>query len=153
MIRVATEADIPTIVDIGRRLHVESTQHSKRDFDVNKVETLFKRLIAGEGVVFVATINGVVIGGMAGGIAEDWFGSDKQAFDYSICIDPEFRMGVIAYRLVRAFLSWSKAMGAKSVQMGVTTGIHPEATGRFYESFGFQKLGGIYELEIQLWVD
>lgn len=140
MIRTATVDDIPRIIELGHMLH-QSSSYAGMEFDPGMAASFMEQLISGVGVVFVAEINGEVVGGIAGGITEQWFSSELLAFDYSFFIDPKARSGITATKLVKAFTSWAKLRGAKHVQIGITTGINVEGTARFYRALGFEDAG------------
>jgi GNAT superfamily N-acetyltransferase len=144
MIRLATLDDIETLVDLGELLHKESS-YGYLPFDRLKVCALMAGLIeGGYGIVFVAEKNGKIIGGIAGGVTEFWFCNELHGFDYSFFVHPEHRGGSSAFRLLVAFESWVEGMGAKHMDIGITTGIHEDKTGRFYEKMGFVKSGQLY---------
>lgn len=148
MIRCATVDDVPCLVKLGAFLHDESPRYRTRNFDPIKCGDFLRRLIEGEGIVFVACIEGEVVGVFAGGIAVDWFGSSKTAFDYSVMVHPSHRQGAIAVRLFKAFRLWSKAMGADTIQCGITTGIHEHQTARLYRALGFDDSGMLFEMGV-----
>lgn len=147
MIRVATTDDIPRILELGNLLH-QTSSFSRHPFDEAKVDALMRNIMAGAGVVYVAEIDGVVIGGIAGGITEFWFCNEKIGFDFSFFIHPDYRGGMSAPRLIVAFKEWARLNGAVEIHMGVTTGIHTEATGRLYEKMGFELAGPLYKMEV-----
>jgi len=148
MIRVATLNDIDTIVEIGNVMHLES---SYRDlpFDCDKVKCLMAGLINGHGIVFVAEKGGSIIGGFAGGIADFWFNNVSHAFDYGLFILPDHRGGSAAIRLLSAFEHWAKSMGAVWCDVGITTGVHAEKTGKMYEKLGYHQSGLLYRKEVK----
>ena len=149
MIRVATLDDIETIVSLGERLHVESS-YSYLPFNAMKVRYLMAGIIGGDnGVVFVAEKAGEIIGGIAGGVTEFWFCDELHGFDYSFFVHPEHRGGSAAFRLLLAFESWCKNMGAKQMDIGITTGIHVDKTTRFYEKMGFVKSGQLFRKALE----
>jgi GNAT superfamily N-acetyltransferase len=144
MIRVAALGDIDTLISIGRVMHNESAYKALR-FNDDKVGELLAGLIAEpNGVVFIAERAGVILGGFAGGISDFWFSNDSHAFDYGLFILPEHRGGSAAIRLLSAFESWAKDMGAKWCDIGITTGVHVEQTARMYEKLGYDKSGLLY---------
>lgn len=147
MIRPATNDDIPRIIELGHLLH-QSSSYAGMEFDPGMAGSFIESLISGLGVVFVAEIDGVVVGGLAGGITEQWFSSELLAFDYSFFIDPKTRSGITATKLVKAFTSWAKLRGAKHVQIGITTGINVEGTSRFYRALGFEDAGLFFNKEL-----
>lgn len=149
MIRVATLDDIERIVELGGCLHAESS-YGELPFDSVKVSNLMAGLIGGGyGVVFVAEKAGEIIGGIAGGVTEFWFCDELHGFDYSFFVHPEHRGGSAAFRLLLAFESWCKNMGAKQMDIGITTGIHVDKTTRFYEKMGFVKSGQLFRKALE----
>ncbi|UXZ44498.1 GNAT family N-acetyltransferase [Pseudomonas soli] len=147
MIRAATHADIPRLVELGTLLHDTST-YAATSFKPDKVARFLGQLIDGLGVVFAAEVDGVVVGGFAGAITEQWFSDDLLAYDYSLFIEPGKRQGAIAIKLILAFQNWAKAKGAKHIHMGITTGINTEGTARLYKYLGFQYVGPLFTMEV-----
>jgi len=148
MIRPAKNSDIPAILTLGERLHQESV-YAHISFDRVKVRALMESLIAGGGVVFVTEKDGVIVGGLAGGITTHWFSEEKIAFDYSFFVAPEHRQGITAFRLLKAFSEWARIKGATEIRMGITTGINVEGTARFYRAAGFSDAGILLCKEVQ----
>lgn len=149
-IRSATLADIPDLLEFGQRLVTESPTFAQRGFDSVKAAAHFKNLIAGPaaGVVFVVEIEGGIVGGFAGGIAEDWQSHHKLAFDYVLYVLPDCRKTGAGALLIEAFIHWAKAMGAGRIQCGTATGINAQGTVKLYESMGFELVGHFLEMEL-----
>lgn len=147
MIRPATIADIPRIIELGTILH-QTTSYAAQPFNPEKAAAFMAALIGGEGVVFVAEIDGVVVGGMAGGIVDQWFNDDLIAYDYSIFVEPTRRNGIIAARLIRVFEEWARIKGAKQINMGIGTDVNVAGTSRLYESLGLKHFGPLFVKEL-----
>ena len=147
MIRAGTSADIPRLVELGAMLHGSSVFRAIK-YDPAKVAATLDGLVRGAGVLFVAEREGMVIGGLAGGITEYWFSREKVGFDYSFFIEPSERNGFTAMKLIRAMEIWCKGQGARELQMGITTGINVDNTSKFYELVGFQNAGPIFKKEL-----
>lgn len=147
MIRPAKHSDVPRLVELAVLLHATS-DYSKMAFCPEKTGTFFHSLINGQGVIFVAEVSGEVVGGMAGGIIDQWFSNDLIAYDYSLFIEPSKRSGITAIRLIRTFQEWAKLKGAKQLHMGIGTGVGVEGTTRLYESQGLRKIGPLLMMEI-----
>ena len=147
MIEVAKLEDVARIVDLGEMLHQESTYRTI-PYSRSKVATLMTKLIMADGVVFVSKKNGVIVGGIAGGVTEHWFSEEHVGFEYSFFLEPGARHGITAMRLMRAFSTWCRMQGAKSLRMGITTGINYESTKRLYLSMGFKFDGALFVLEL-----
>lgn len=147
MIRSGTPADIPRILELGAMLHAASSFRNI-PFDPEKVEATMHALMDGAGVVFVAERDGVVIGGLAGGITEYFFSHQKLGFDYSFFIEPSKRHGITALKLIRALEIWCKARGAVSLQLGISTGLNVDGLSKFYELAGFTNVGPMFKKEL-----
>lgn len=147
MIEVAKLEDVIRIVDLGELLHQESTYRGI-PYSRPKVAILMTKLIAEDGVVFVAKKDGVIVGGIAGGVTEHWFSDEKVGFEYSFFLAKEARNGITAIRLIRAFASWCSLRGAKAMKMGITTGINAERTAEFYRSLGMKDDGVLFQMEL-----
>lgn len=147
MIRPATTADIPRIIELGTLLHATSS-YSKMAFVPAKAAAFMQALMERDGVVFVAEIDGVVVGGMAGGVVDQWFSDELIAYDFSIFVEPRRRNGLIAIKLMRAFEEWARIKGAKQIHMGIGTDINVEGTSRLYEHMGFRHFGPLFMKEL-----
>lgn len=147
MIRTATVEDIPRIIELGHKLH-QTSRYAAQEFDPGVAASFIEGLISGHGVVFVAVVDGQIVGGFAGGIVEQWFSTQKVAYDYSFFIEPEHRSGITAIKLLRAFEHWATSMGADHIQIGITTDINTEGTARFYRAMGFDDIGQFFGKEV-----
>lgn len=148
MIREATPADIPALIELGTRMHRES-RYATSPFDPNKCEELaHKMILIPSGCLLVAEKTHNVVGWMCGGITEQWFSHQPIAFEYGLFIAPEHRDGSAGPRLVRAFMRWAKTQGAAVINMGISTGIHEERTGQLYARLGLRRVGLLYSMEI-----
>lgn len=147
MIRPATIDDIPRMVELGHQLH-QNSRYASQEYDGGIVSSFIEGLISGHGVAFVAEISGQVVGGFLGGITEQWFSTQKVAFDYSFFIEPKHRHGITAVKLLKAFEHWAVGMGADHIQIGITTDINTEGTSRFYRAMGFDDIGQFFGKEV-----
>ena len=147
MIRPATLDDIPRILELGVIMHA-STDYASLDYHQERAGQFMADLIGGQGVVFLAEIDGTVVGGMAGAIGQRWFNADLFAYEIALFLDPSRRHGITAAKLVRAFIHWSRAQGAKQIEVGITTGRDVEAITLFYRSLGFKSELPMFKLEI-----
>jgi L-amino acid N-acyltransferase YncA len=144
-LRLATVDDLPAICVLGRIMHEEST-FAPMDYDVERVkQTIGDLMHKSQFVVVAEDKNGEVIGGMAGMVTQSWFGSDMVANDLSLFIHPNHRGGMLAVRLIKAFVQWARLAGAKQIRPGVISG---NATAvRLYEKLGFAKCGATFVME------
>lgn len=147
MIRDAVQADIPTLLVLGERMHAES-RYRHMPWSRAKVAELMDALIASEdGLLLVAERDGEIIGGMLASVAEHYFSPAKVASDFALFVSPDRRGGLAAMSLLRRYASWARERGAVLVQAGITTGINVEAATRLYEVAGFKPIGPLFELE------
>ena len=148
MIRPAKHSDVPRLIELGTLLHATSS-YSAMAFNAAKSGNFLHELINGpNGVVFVAEVEGLVVGGMAGAVVDQWFNDDLVAYDYSLFIEPTKRHGVTAIRLIRAFEAWARIKGAKHMQMGIGTGVNVEGTSRLYQSLGLELFAPLFQKEL-----
>lgn len=147
MIEVGKIEDVGRMVELGRMMHAES---SYRDipYSREKVFALLTRLMLSDGVVFVSRQNGEIVGGIAGGVTEHWFSEEKVGYEHALFMAPSARHGIAAVRLLRALKTWCASQGAKTLRLGITTGVHVEATARLYRSQGAQDAGLFFVMEI-----
>lgn len=144
-LRLATVDDLPSIVVLGRAMHQESS-FAPLDYDIERVKETIGGLIDKKQFVVVAEdTNGEVIGGMAGSVTQSWFGKDSVANDLSIFVMSSHRGGLVAYRLVEAFVAWARLAGAKQIRPGVISGSQSAVS--MYERLGFQRCGATFYME------
>lgn len=63
-------------------------------------------------------------------------------------VSPGFRGRHAGLRLLRAFTDWADMQGARSIYLGVSTGIAPARTARLLERAGYAPLGQTFRKEI-----
>lgn len=144
MIRHATLADVERLAELARDMHAES-RFRCLNFNLDKVIVLFAGLVEQEnGILLAAERDGALIGFLAGGIGEDYFGDDSFSFEYGVYVAPAHRGSIAGARLVGKFLTWSDERGARYKNMAITTDISTERTGALYERFGGKDVGKLY---------
>lgn len=147
MIRPATIDDLPAILELGGRMHLES-RFRALEFDLAKVARVFEQLInSDDGIVMLAEVNGRIVGGIAGVVVEHWFSVSKVAQDFALFIEPEHRGGMLAVRLLRQYEKWAFEQGAVAVEMGINTGVHVEQTAKMLELLGFRSVAVLHSKE------
>lgn len=147
-LRMAVLSDLPQLLGLAHVMHTES-RYRDRPLSESRVADLIASLInSPDGVVLVADDGGRIVGGVVGVVADDWFAVCRVAYEYAVFLDPGARGGRLALRIVQAFQREAKARGASRVEMGITTGVHPERTARLYEHCGFEFLGPVYSKEL-----
>ena len=84
---------------------------------------------------------------MLGMLVPSWFGRDWTASDLALYLTPEHRGGTTAARLVKAFVTWAQAAGAKQIRPGVSTG-QPGAL-NLYAGLGFTPVGQLFCMNLE----
>ena len=140
MIRHATLSDVDFILDTGFDM-LQEGHYSLYEYDFDKTRALITGLINSDvGMVIVSEGRGW----MMCACVEQWFSSDKIAFDYGLYIKPEFRGGTDAYRMISEYKKWAEGKGASEIRIGASTGVNTEAVSKLYERSNFKRLGVIY---------
>lgn len=147
MIREATPTDIAALVALGRAMHDESPRWRRLEYDADKVTNTLRVLVVEPwGFVWVAEdADGQVVGGMVAAATAHWSSSDLVACDLALFVAPAARGGLAPLRLLRAYRAWAHNVGAKLVQVGVTTGVHTDETVALMERCGFRRCGVVLE--------
>lgn len=144
-LRMATPDDLPEICMMGRIMHGESSYRTM-NYDVDRVKTTLCDLMnKSQFVVVVEDKNGAIIGGMAGMVTQSWFGEDSVANDLALFIHPAHRGGMMAVRLIKAFVHWARLAGAKQIRPGVVTG--NSTAEALYQRLGFTRCGATFCME------
>ncbi|BAO29380.1 GNAT family N-acetyltransferase [Sulfuritalea hydrogenivorans] len=145
-IRAASHIDVARIAEIGAVLHAESPRFSRLNLSTPKLMQLFLMLIESpDGLLLVADRAGAVVGGMAGVVTPHWFSDDLVSNDYGVFLLPDQRGGMTAARLVRGYIEWAKAKGAKMIQLGISTGVQTEETVSLYRALGLKQFSVGFE--------
>lgn len=144
MIRFATDADIPAMLELGEAMHRESPKFAGVAWSNAKTGELLETLINGvDGLALVAEVDGVIVGGFLGGIFEHFFSFERYAQDYALFVAPDRRGALVGKQLLERFKAWARDRGVPA-ELGISTGIAVEQTGRLFEACGFERYGYLY---------
>lgn len=142
MIRPATLADIPAMVELGRSMVAESPRLNWLAYSGEKVAALIAALIEKEdGFAWVGLRDEHVVAALIAVIDEYWASDDRMAHELTLFVAPEARGNTVAARLVCEMIEWARESGVRRLTAGTSTGIDPELTARLYERFGFERAG------------
>jgi len=98
--------------------------------------------------VNVAVCDGTVIGFFMGSITSYGFDTATFAYDRMLYVTPDRRGGAAARMLIDAFERWATDKGAIRILLGITTGLHTDATEKFYNKLGYNTVGKLTMKEI-----
>ena len=139
-IRQGDMDDVPTLIGLGRMMHMESPRFRGMDYNEEKLIQLGANLVA-QGGIFLAEKDGKAIGMMLGMVTEHFFGHDLMACDLAVYVHPDHRGGTLAVRLIKKFEAWAFSMGAKVIHVGVSTEVNADRTGELYKRLGYRMTG------------
>ena len=146
-IRFATVADIPALVEGGKRMHA-LTRFRSQPYIEAKVAKAFEALITqGQGkYVFLVAEDGErrVVGALIGVIEQQIFSDAWTASVMHYDVLPEARMGGYAVRLLKAFETWAHNRDAIEISLGVNSGEALEKLSEFVLRMGYRKVGENY---------
>lgn len=144
MIRRAVKTDVPEIIRLSETMHLESRYRSL-PYNGDKFAALINRLIANpDGLVVVAEREGRLIGAIAGMVVEHYFADARIAYEFGLYVEPAHRGTLAGFRLAKAYVDWATSKGVDQIDMGITTGITEERTGKMYERLGLKHVGIIF---------
>lgn len=144
-LRLATLADIPTLLRFAKNFHKVSPYRGMR-FDSRKGEEFLKGVILGaqsEGIVLVALKDTNPIGMLVGASREPVFTSSKVAMELGWWIEPEHRMSRAALLIYNAYEDWAFRIGCSHVQGAYLPGVSPELD-EFYKKRGYVQVESSY---------
>ena len=142
----ADELDL--MVEAGRAMHAESS-YSPMQYSAGRVRKFLRELIEADQFVRVYEADGKVVGGMVGVVMPAWFSDDLCAYDVALYVNRDRRGGRAAILLVRDFVCWAKARGAKQIRPGVTTGVSGSAGAKLYRAMGFEEVGACFVMNVE----
>lgn len=145
MIRKARIDDCERIVELGKRLRLESKVWypppdtgyfaERLDLMVSRPET-YCCFLAENGSKIVGVLNGLI------GTYE--WSPFKYAAQRVLYVVPEARSLKVVLGLIRAYVNWAEALGVTRQLVGLGNGLNLEKVDRFYRRLGFEPIGGQY---------
>jgi GNAT superfamily N-acetyltransferase len=141
MIREATHADIPRLVEMGTRFIASTPYRTKLALNQATLTTAMQRLIDSPlAVLLVADVERHVVGMLAVVAAEHPLSGQVTAGEVFWWVDPAYR-GRLGMRLLQVGEAWARARGAAVLQM-----IAPDdRVARLYRRRGYSKLEETYQ--------
>ena len=150
-VRFATVDDLPALIDLGRRIHAES-RFRGFSYDPSKLLQTGQRVLnstTGTHCCFVAEAStGKLAGVFVGCVEEYFFSRDRIANSILIFVDPAYRGGAAALKLIHAFRTWALNRQAIEVSISIASGVTIDRTDRFLKRIGLKLTGGNYALSL-----
>ena len=142
MIRQANKFDIPHIVEMLKHYRDAAPIEILRQADdQNYIEGLLTEIMVGAGFILLAEKDGLIIGMIIAGIIPNvWNPKVRQCSEIAYWVEPEFRGGTAAYRLLKSYIAeCDKMMKSGKIQM-YTMSKMINSPDLKYEKFGLSKL-------------
>jgi GNAT superfamily N-acetyltransferase len=144
MIRPAGFRDIPEIIRLSETMHQES-RYRDLPYSGQKFSALLRRLIdSPSGMVAVAEKDGQIVGAVAAVITEHYFADANISYELGLYVEKAHRGTLAGYRLAKEYITWARSKGVDQIDMGITTGIDEDRTGRMYERLGLKHVGIVF---------
>lgn len=140
-IRMATLADIPELVEGGRRMHA-LTRFKHFDYNAKRVAKAFEGLITqGQNKYVFMVAEGAekrVVGALIGVLEQHLFSDQLTAGIMHFDVLPEARSGGYAIKLLIALERWAGNRGVKEIYFGVNSALPDGAKiGDFVQKMGY----------------
>ena len=147
----ARPADLDDLVRMGRAMRDESVAGFP-DIDPDAVAAHLRVATANPDRVFfaIARSGGQPAGFVSGVIGPYAFSPALHAACDLLFVLPAFRGRFTGVRLLRALCDWAAGQGARAVELGLSTGIDPDRTGKLVEKIGFAPLGRTFRKELEI---
>jgi GNAT superfamily N-acetyltransferase len=130
------------VLDLARAMHGESPAYAPYPFEAKELSKWIALCRdADDWLCIIAWEDDRPIGFMAVGAVAMLFSASQTVDDLALYVVPDRRGTTAALRLLRMMEPWAKAMGAKAIRMGVTTGINQAQTVKFLERLGYVQTG------------
>lgn len=140
-IRLAEPRDLPRIVEMGTLFVAESPYWRLGTASLDRIEALARFLGSHQdGCVFVADVDGQVVGMLAGHLPVHPMLDIAMASELAWWVDPPYRVGKIGLQLLAAFEQWAKDHGATHLLMVAPD----EKVATFYERRKFARVEMAY---------
>lgn len=144
-IRLASEADVPRVVEMGRRFLAEGPYRNQLA-DVPEVSTRIAAfaVTTDKCRVLVSELEGQVTGVLAFILFPHYFSGELTAGEMIWYVEPEHRPGGVALRLLWEAERMAKEMGAERMQVTAPT----SAVSDLYKRFGYDAVEVTFQKRI-----
>lgn len=145
MIRKGALTDIPAILSIGEEA-ITAVSIDKTPVNRQKAASLLRKAVNHAMMdLFVAEVDGEVVGFVVAMINDQWYNDDKYVTDLAFCTRKGHEDQAVW--LFRRLYRWSREKGLPMLVATNAGGDRAERTGAMYEAHGLTRVGGMYHLE------
>lgn len=140
MIREATHDDIPALIECANNFHAECPD--EYTYNQERVELMLDACMSNpDNVIFVIDVDGLVVGGIIGVLAELWMSTDLVATELGWFVNKDYR-GREALKLLQSYEDWAESKGAVLITVADIHGVTNLAP--LYERRGYRKTETTY---------
>lgn len=139
-LRLAEEADIPVLVEMGAEM-IAGSSFAAMPYSPERTADFLRRCIA-QAFAAVATEGGNITGVILGDVVRPWYSEERMGTEYVLYVRPQFQGSRAALMLVKAWAAWCLDSGALQLRPGTSAG--SAAADRLYQALGFERVGTLY---------
>ena len=145
IVRCASVDDLPQIAVLGEALRRESAVWFP-EIDLAYLTEMMRPQLDRPDRFYcaVAEKGGRLVGWLNGLLATYEWSPFIFAVQRILYVAPEARGGITAVRLLRDYIAWAEANGAKRQLAGMGNGLPPAKVDGLYRRLGFRPIGGQY---------
>jgi GNAT superfamily N-acetyltransferase len=147
LIRFATVADIPALVELGKEIHA-GTRLSALPYDEDKLASQFQAILEPQNesyCIFAAEVPGEgFVGALMGAVSECPFSDARMSSNYVYFVRSRYRGSSLAVRLLFAFRQWARNRDAMLFCISQNAGVDTGRFDKYMNHLGFACTGGNY---------
>jgi len=145
-VRLCTSEDFGPMLELAHLMHQESPVYRDLPLERDKLLDLAHTSLSFPDLatLLVVASNGQITGMLGAVAATEYFGPAITTCDLFLYVHPEQRGSSAALRLIKTYQKWAEDIGAIRINLGITTGLFLNETGRLYEAAGFKHSGHLY---------
>jgi GNAT superfamily N-acetyltransferase len=143
MIRRGIASDVEPIVQMGVRVHAKSPERAIKVDLVHCRTLVLGMMLSGDGVVLVSVDATGRLNGFMLGLTEPIFYNPRRKYATDLMTAGKWST---KSALLKAFVQWAKDKKVARILMGESMGYKRDS--KMYERAGFQRVGGMYDLQL-----
>lgn len=147
-IKLATEADLGTMLGLARQMHGESNYATLPFDDQVTTETLRAAVRSRLSGVWLAVDKEHTMGFISGQVTRAMFSQEVVAQDKVLFVRPEYRGRGVMVELVKAYCLWAAELGARRITISSSAGSEDEPFVRKLSARGFNRAGSVMYMEV-----
>lgn len=140
-IRPAEPSDMEALAALLRQAHAREAARAIRVDEPKARHLLMHHIVHRQTFSWVSEGVG---GALFGELTQPWYSREYVASDLFF-----YAQDASGLPLLRAFIDWSRRMGAVAMMLSQTSGIKIERTSRLYRRLGFERIGHVHTMRLK----